>query len=157
LIEILEKLESSRRPLGDVVELERRVMDFNLQRMNPLARASMRISGALGKGMTLMMSTLESSQRRRDATHRVLILALALRAYRLEHDDYPQTLDGLVPAYLRSVPTDPYTERPLIYRKVGNQAQFYSTGPDRDDDKLDPPLGRRHVDTSNGDFALNSF
>jgi hypothetical protein len=157
LIEMLEPLEKNREPVSNVIRLEHRVMDFNLNKMGVMARASLSLSGYLTKEKRNVASTLESLQRRHDVTRRLLIVALALRAYRLEHDDAPEALDALVPSYLKSVPIDPYTEKPLIYRKDGKEALLYSTGPDRDDDKLDPVLGRRHLETSNGDFTLNSF
>jgi hypothetical protein len=43
-----------------------------------------------------------------DARNAQLCLSLALRAYRLEHGEYPLNLQSLVPAYLNRLPDDPY-------------------------------------------------
>ena len=44
---------------------------------------------------------------------------LALIAYRLDHGQYPDSLDALVPDYLPFVPIDPYSGRPFEYRPHG--------------------------------------
>jgi len=46
-------------------------------------------------------------------------LAVALRRFRLDRGDYPDELSALVPAYLASVPGDPYTGRPIAYARQG--------------------------------------
>ncbi len=157
LVEILETLDKDREPVGNAIHLEHRVMDFNLNKMGVAARASMMLSGMLAKEKTKAASALESVQRRHDASRRLLIAALALRAYWLDHHGFPQAPEALVPSYLKSIPVDPYSGKPLLFGKADDDALFYSTGPDRDDDKLDPVLGRRHLDTSNGDFTTRSF
>lgn len=45
--------------------------------------------------------------------------AVALRRYKLDHGAYPNTLDELVPSYLKAVPLDPFTERPPKYKRQG--------------------------------------
>jgi hypothetical protein len=44
---------------------------------------------------------------------------VALRRYKLDHGTYPNTLEELVPSYLRVVPFDPFTERPQEYKRQG--------------------------------------
>jgi hypothetical protein len=44
---------------------------------------------------------------------------LALIAYRLDHGQYPDSLNALVPDYLPFVPIDPYSGRPFEYRPAG--------------------------------------
>lgn len=46
--------------------------------------------------------------------------SVALRRYKLDHGAYPNTLDELVPSYLKTVPLDPFTERPLKYQRQGD-------------------------------------
>lgn len=71
----------------------------------------------------------------REAVHRRLLgTDLALRSYRREHGEYPQTLVELVPVRLDLLPRDPYTQQPLIYRPVEYGYALYSTGPDAKDD-----------------------
>ena len=76
----------------------------------------------------------------------LLVASLALRAYELEHNGPPARLEALVPAYLSSVPTDPFGKgRPLGYRLTRDtravidslrrsRAVLYSVGPDGKDD-----------------------
>ena len=87
----------------------------------------------------------------------MLLTDLALRVYRLEHGEDPPDLATLVPSILKSVPIDPYSEKPLRYVKRGKKGVVFSVGPDRDDDNLARPLPLKHVDISDGDFTIDSF
>ena len=65
----------------------------------------------------------------------LLLTALALRAYRLEHGAYPGTLARLSPAYLKQMPSDPFAANgPLHYKHQGINYVLYSVGPDGRDD-----------------------
>jgi len=46
-------------------------------------------------------------------------LGVALRRYRLDHGAYPDTLPAVVPAYLPSLPLDPFTGQPPVYERQG--------------------------------------
>lgn len=50
---------------------------------------------------------------------RIARLQLALAAWRAEHDHLPKTLDELVDEELESLPVDPFTGRPFLYRPEG--------------------------------------
>jgi hypothetical protein len=56
--------------------------------------------------------------------------ALAMNRYRLDHGAFPSHLDDLVPAYLDSVPFDPFDGNPLRLTVKANQWIIYSIGPD---------------------------
>jgi hypothetical protein len=60
------------------------------------------------------------SRNSRDKTARVrsLLVLLAVERYRLKHQAWPARLDDLVPTFLREVPADPYTGKPLRYHKL---------------------------------------
>lgn len=64
----------------------------------------------------------------------LLIVALALRAYREEHQGFPVSMSQLVPEYLHAIPVDPYgAGEPLRYRltdTAGQKYSLYSVGPD---------------------------
>lgn len=65
----------------------------------------------------------------------LLIVSLALRAYKLEHRVYPRNLQDLVPAYIKSVPQDEFAKSgTLSYRVNGSNYILYSVGPDGKDD-----------------------
>ncbi len=53
------------------------------------------------------------------ATARLAATSVALRRFRLDRGGYPNALDELVPAYLKTLPLDPYTERQFEYKRVG--------------------------------------
>ncbi len=62
------------------------------------------------------------------------ILSLTLRLYRVEHGAYPISLDALVPDYVDALPIDPFSGKPFIYSKAGDDFRLYSLGDDKDDD-----------------------
>ncbi len=75
----------------------------------------------------------------REAEHatriRVVETALAIERYRLTHDNtLPATLDDLVPAYLKTVPTDPCDGRSLRFKKSDQGYVVYGIGADKTDD-----------------------
>ena len=59
-------------------------------------------------------------------------LAILLKHYA---PAYPDTLDALVPKDLNALPEDPFSGKPLIYRKEGAGFILYSVGSDGKDDK----------------------
>jgi hypothetical protein len=65
---------------------------------------------------------------------RLLAAELALRCYRSKHGQPPARLDDLVPALLKRVPLDPFSNRPMIYRPQGTNWLLYSVGTDGVDD-----------------------
>jgi hypothetical protein len=58
----------------------------------------------------------------------------ALELYRRERGGYPEALDALAPEYLPDVPLDPFTDDPMVYRRVGGGYVLYALGPNRLDD-----------------------
>ena len=66
---------------------------------------------------------------------RNLEIALALSAWRSDHDSYPKSLDDLAPQYLTTVPTDFFTDQPLRYERTADGYRFYSFGPNGTDDQ----------------------
>jgi len=66
---------------------------------------------------------------------RLTIAAVALKRFELQHQKLPQTLDGLVPEFLPSLPRDPMSGRPLCYRlEAPHPFSLYSVGMDGHDD-----------------------
>ena len=62
-------------------------------------------------------------------------VACALERHRLAHGSLPASLDSLVPRFLKSVPVDLMSGRPLNYRlQADGNWQLYSFGPDARDD-----------------------
>jgi hypothetical protein len=75
---------------------------------------------------------------------RLLLVSLALRAYELEHGQYPDSLTALSPSYLTKLPDDPFAASgTLHYRRTGKSYLLYSVGPDGKDDGGTPCAGGR--------------
>ena len=63
------------------------------------------------------------------------ITILALKQWRLEKPSYPASLCELVSAgFLKTLPMDPYSDKPLRYRKMGDDFILYSVGENFTDD-----------------------
>ncbi len=75
------------------------------------------------------------------ATRQQVIAMLALELYRLDHGQFPQSMEDLVPRYLASVPYDPFRSKDrtisLRYEQTdsGKDYWLYSFGYDRNDDQ----------------------
>jgi hypothetical protein len=63
-----------------------------------------------------------------------LVAAIAAERFRLDTGHFPTTLSELTPNYQAVVPKDRFSHGSLSYRRVGEAAIFYSTGPDIIDD-----------------------
>ena len=69
------------------------------------------------------------------ASHQATLAILALKRWRLEKEQYPASLSELVAAgYLRELPMDPYSDKPLVYRRTDDDFVLYSVGPNFTDD-----------------------
>ncbi|KPK80528.1 MAG: hypothetical protein AMJ81_11940 [Phycisphaerae bacterium SM23_33] len=62
-------------------------------------------------------------------------IALAIAAYRAEKGRWPAQLKDLSPAYLKEVPPDRFTGKPLIYKLQPKGYVLYSVGPNMVDDE----------------------
>jgi hypothetical protein len=69
-----------------------------------------------------------------EALLRVAATALAVEQWRVEHGEWPESLEQLVPGLLEEVPEDPYSEDKLVYRRTGDGVVVYSVGPDGAED-----------------------
>ena len=69
------------------------------------------------------------------ALHEATVAILALQRWRVEKNEYPADLDGLVAAgFLKELPMDPYRDKPLVYKKTNDNFILYSLGCDFKDD-----------------------
>ena len=74
-----------------------------------------------------------------------LITTLSIMRYNSDKNGYPATLSQLVMAgYLKELPKDPFSDKPLVYKQSEQSFTLYSLGSDFDDD------GGRH---SNSDYS----
>jgi len=64
-----------------------------------------------------------------------LITTFALLRYKAEKSQLPESLDQLVSTgYLKQLPMDPYSDKPLVYKRLDSNFMLYSLGADFDDD-----------------------
>jgi len=86
--------------------------------------------------ITPVFHKAQEKQAWHQAYNRLLLTALTLRAYRLEHKDYPPNLQALLTAgYLPALPDDPFAHSGTFrYRLDGGKYLLYSIGPDGKDD-----------------------
>jgi hypothetical protein len=61
-------------------------------------------------------------------------LAAALAQFRAENGAYPEKLEELVPGMLQSLPNDPNSSMPLLYKRDGGGFLLYSVGANGKDD-----------------------
>ncbi|HUU20759.1 MAG TPA: hypothetical protein VMW72_26670 [Sedimentisphaerales bacterium] len=67
--------------------------------------------------------------------YEALLTILALQRWRLDKEDYPDRLEELVKGdYLKQLPNDPYSDKPLIYKKTDDVFTLYSVGENFKDD-----------------------
>lgn len=68
------------------------------------------------------------------ATDRAADTGIAIELYRREHGKLPETLEALTPKYLPSVPLDPFTGKPMIYKVEDRGFTIYGLGKNKVDD-----------------------
>ena len=65
----------------------------------------------------------------------LLDVACDLALYRAENGQYPEKLAALVPKFLPSLPTDPFSTGTFLYRRTDDGYVIYSVGPNGQDDR----------------------
>ena len=76
-----------------------------------------------------------------ETAQNVVITAIALKRYELQHHQLPATLDELTPDLLKAVPIDCKDGQPLRYRRNADGTfLLYSVGENGKDDGGDPSL-----------------
>jgi hypothetical protein len=77
-------------------------------------------------------------------SHQATLTILALVRWRAEKGEYPASLDQLTAAgLLKDLPMDPWSDKPLIYRRTGDNFILYSLGPNFQDDGGEPGKGHK--------------
>ncbi len=112
-------------------ELRRTALPYAVMRLTPdVSIPSDPISGIMDFGMDQFRFKAAYDE----TFTRLLMIMLALRAYKLDHQgSYPKTLGSLTPKYLSATPLDPFADQaPFQYRLVKGGASYllYSIGPD---------------------------
>jgi hypothetical protein len=154
LVGVLEKLESSREPVESVLQQARthgsryRTAEAKAWQQDRMSARGEPPSGdqnwtweRLVPSFIIDIRQMKAAQERtrlkmprKEVGLRLILLTLAIRAHELEKGTSPTSLAELVPAYLKAVPTDPYSSKPFLYRAQPSGLKPYSVGPDGKDD-----------------------
>jgi hypothetical protein len=86
---------------------------------------------------------------------RATLIVLALQAWKLEHGDYPKTLDELVGPYFEKLPNDPYSGDSYQYFPKGVKDWMYGLG--MDFELLSPGKGKPVVWSTDLAIQLKSI
>jgi hypothetical protein len=65
---------------------------------------------------------------------RCTVLAISIERYQRQHAKLPGSLNDLIPAYINSLPLDPFTGKNLLFSSDEESYVVYSTGTNRKDD-----------------------
>jgi len=117
-----------------------------------------------GSKIDILVNLLGQSMERVASVHyrclterRLAAVALAVRMYRLDHgDEWPASLDALVPEYLPAVPLDLMASGKRIQYRAGDRPVIWSVWEDGSDDGAtpQPPRAARYVNGSIARFDL---
>ncbi len=126
----LEQWIGTREPIGAVLE---RDYLWDALAYGWHGRLHQWINATVGSGYSIGQSVADV--RERGVAHgRLLIAEAGVRRHVLLEGAPPETFAGLVPNYLAAVPVDPFSDRPLVYRRTDTGYLLYSVGSNRVDD-----------------------
>jgi hypothetical protein len=134
LIDTLQTLDANREPVEDVLARKQIWLQIALDWKEQLMRWLSMIAGTDSD----LRPILQEGANRNQAKLRLLICGLALRSYCLEKGQPAEKLADLVPDYLSEMPQDPYSGKPLVYRREATGYVLYSVGSDGQDDGGQP-------------------
>lgn len=124
----------------------RTLMQSGLYAAMPILKSLQESDGPVGRSC----AARDLTETQRD----VALIVLALESSRRATGNWPAALTDLIPAYLRRLPLDPFTGKPLRYippASAESHPVLYSTGVDAVDD------GGKAPDTREGRDAVRSF
>ncbi len=125
---LLKQLERSRLQLEPIDDVIRRDLAF-ARKVNGVYMSLM-MTGMVKQQVQQTKDHMKESKKRYEANRTLLQTHLALRAFQLDNNRYPEKLDELVPDYLSAVPQDPFASGPLSYRPQADGYLLYSLGSD---------------------------
>jgi hypothetical protein len=114
--------------------------DERLEQINKSATGRLRY--VLPLLMLPAVGAVFSADERALANRDAALVSIALALYHRRHDQWPKSLDQLVPELLPAVPPDRLDGKPMRYTLRDGNPILYSPGGDRDDDggrPADPP------------------
>ncbi len=122
----------SLRLLTEFVEIAKLPVHQQESRLRQLEANDLQLpvfAGLLIPSLTKVARAFQRSQ----AKLRTAVVALAAERYRRAHGHWPDSLDALLPKFLSTLPTDPYSGKALLYHRLDDMVVIYTVGPDRID------------------------
>lgn len=105
-----------------------------------------RLSGTLRSYVAPSLTTLLSHYDAIVAEDDLLTVGAGLAAYRAQQGRYPASPEDLAPDYLKTIPTDRFSDTLLVYNTTARGYVLYSVGPDgKDDDGRDLQRGKGDI------------
>lgn len=100
-----------------------------------------RLVGDVLAAMLVIMNTMPlRTEVETNLRLRLLRISIVLEQYRLEHDEYPETLQALTDKLDQAKLKDPFSDGPYRYDRRGAGYLLYSLHIDREDDGGDDPI-----------------
>ncbi|NOZ40580.1 MAG: hypothetical protein GXP24_10185 [Planctomycetes bacterium] len=144
---LLKQLKISRLELEPIDEVIRRDLAFG-RKVNGFYMSFM-MTGMVKQQVQQTKDHMKEAGKRYEAYRTLLQTHLALRAFQLDNNRYPEKLDELLPDYLPAVPQDSFASGPLSYHPQADSYLLYSLGSDGIDDN-----GVETQDNVKGDLLL---
>jgi hypothetical protein len=115
------------RRMSLLIEVAQTAEPERSQRLEKLIKSNRPILAELTGNAYLKMN---ESQNRTLARISATLIALECERYRQKFDRFPKSLSDLPKEFLEKVPIDPYTNKPLLFKKDDQGLLIYSTGKD---------------------------
>ncbi len=128
-----------------------------INKLHPDAARHFLLGGLIG-GFGGIFDRYFAKMARAESSRRLLVTAIALKRYQLQHTNYPPSLNDLVPNRLARVPVDLMDGKPLRYRlNPDGSFLLYSVGDDGEDNGGDASLTGTTTNLNNWPGASRDF
>jgi hypothetical protein len=101
---------------NEFYKIDKSIMESFLKKYEPASYLSQNIIGKSIATYVTFSKTIWQKYKSQTKNRAVQIL-IALKCYKMEHGDLPDSLEKLVPDYFEDIPNDPYDGKPLRYSK----------------------------------------
>lgn len=126
VLTLLRRFERDHEPIDVTLQREQAWEDREQNWRSRLKRLDGSTRGSVGNLSKMQIRSLREADHYSPILPRLLAAELALRVFREDHGRLPLKLDELVPKYLDSVPIDPFSDKPLVYRATDGKFQLYT-------------------------------
>ena len=126
VLTLLRRFERDQEPFDMTLQREQAWEHREQNWRSRLKRLDGSTRGGVGNLSKMQIRSLREGDHFSPILPRLLATEVALRLFNEDHGRLPRNLDELVPRYLDSVPIDPFSDKPLIYRTKDDKFQLYT-------------------------------